>query len=146
VWTAETVLVCALALLHRSVDSFPPIQLESTRPADVSPLADGYVRDGDARIHLVITTAAFTQAMRADYRCGNLQALRKIASVVVHEEWHLRHGHDEAGAYVAQLSALLRLEAGPGSPLYAEVQRSMRAVRRASRPAGHESGTKSRRD
>jgi hypothetical protein len=143
VWTAETVLVCALALLHRSVDSFPPIQLESVRPAGVSRLADGFVRDGDPRIHVVTTTGAFAQAMGSTYRCGNLRALKKIASVVIHEEWHLRHGADEAGAYLAQLTALLYLEAGPGSPLYAEVQRSMRKVRRASRPNSHDPGAKS---
>jgi hypothetical protein len=31
-WTAETVLVCALTLLHRSAESFPPIEFVASRP------------------------------------------------------------------------------------------------------------------
>ena len=48
-----------------------------------------------------------------------------IASVLVHEEWHVRHGGDEAGAYAAQQTTLIRLNAGPGTPLYHEVTRAM---------------------
>jgi hypothetical protein len=59
--------------------------------------------------------------------------LRKIASVLVHEEWHVRHGSDEAGAYAAQLTTLASLDAGPGSRLYHEVVRSMQATIRRSR-------------
>jgi hypothetical protein len=46
-----------------------------------------------------------------------------VASVIVHEEWHLRHGRDERGAYVAQLTALAML--GAPSPLITDVRRSM---------------------
>jgi hypothetical protein len=62
-----------------------------------------------------------------------LNAIRKIASVLVHEEWHVRHGSDEAGAYAAQLTTLVALDAGPGHPVYYEVTRSMQATIRASR-------------
>ena len=130
-WTAETVLVCALTLLHRSVDSFPPIELVAARPFDVSANAEGYVRRGEDRIYVITATAAFTQARRSIHRCGDLQAIRKIASVLVHEEWHVRHGPDEGEAYQAQLGALIRLDAGPGNPLYTDVRRAMHAVRRA---------------
>jgi hypothetical protein len=133
VWAAEIVLVCALTLLHRSEDSFPPIVLVDLRPSHLSADADGYVLEGDARIHLVTTTAAFTRARKALYRCGDLQPLRKIASVLIHEEWHVRHGADEPGAYAAQLTTLASLDAGPGNPLYAEVQRSKRAALRRKR-------------
>jgi len=134
-WTAETVLVCALSLLHRSMGSFPPIELVGARPPYVSANADGYVPLGDTRIYLITSSPAFTRARRAVYKCGELNAIRRIASVLVHEEWHVLHGSDEAGAYAAQLSVLAALGAGPGHPLYYEVIRSMQAViRRAREP------------
>ena len=132
-WTAETVLVCALSLLHRSPGSFPPIELVEMRPPYVSANADGYVPLDDARIYLVTTSPAFDRASRALYKCGDVNALRKIASVLVHEEWHVRHGSDEHGAYIAQLSTLHYLGAGPGNPLYTEVTRSMKVALGRSR-------------
>jgi len=39
VWTAETVLVCALTVLHRSVESFPPIEFVA-RPTPNFPTAN----------------------------------------------------------------------------------------------------------
>jgi hypothetical protein len=132
-WTPETVLVCALTLLHRSVASFPPIELVDSRPPYVSANADAYVPVDHARIYLITASPAFTRARRAVYRCGDLNAIRKIASVLIHEEWHVRHGSDEAGAYAAQLSTLISLDAGPGHPLYHEVTRSRQAALRRSR-------------
>ena len=127
-WTAETVLVCALALLPRQANGFPPIVLLDTRPADVSRNAEAFVRHGDPRIHLLTDSSAFRRARGATDRCGQLQALRKIASIIVHEEWHVRHPGDERGAYDAQRMALLAAGAAPGNPLLAEVQRSMRTA------------------
>ena len=132
-WTAETVFVCALTLLHRRVDSFPPIEFVANRPQYVSANADAYVPIGEARIYLITTSRAFARAQRALYRCGELNALRKIASVLVHEDWHVRNGSDEEGAYAAQLTTLVSLDAGPGHPLYTEVTRSMRATLRRPR-------------
>ena len=133
-WTAEMVLVCALNLLHRSAGSFPPIELVSARPPYVSANADGYVLRGHVRIYLVTASSAFARARRAVYRCGDVYAIRKIASVLVHEEWHVLHGSDEKGAYLAQLTTLASLDAGPGSLLFADVSRSMEAeLRRQSR-------------
>jgi hypothetical protein len=127
------VLVCALTLLHRSVESFPPIEFVDVRPPYVSANADAYVPLGQARIYLITTSPAFSRARRAVYKCGDLNALRKIASVLVHEEWHVRHGSDEAGAYAAQLSTLTSLAAGPGNPVYYEVTKSMQVAIRRSR-------------
>jgi len=135
-WTAETVLVCALTLLHRSVASFPPIELVDIRPPYVSANADAYVPLDHPRIYLITTSPAFTRARRAIYKCGDVNAIRKIASVLVHEEWHVGHGSDEAGAYAAQLSTLASLSAGPGHPLYSEVARSMHVALRRSREQG----------
>jgi hypothetical protein len=130
-WAAETVLVCALALLPRSADTFPPIVLLDARPSDVSRNAEGFVRHGEPRIYLLTDTFSFAQARRAHHPCGGIQALRKIASVVIHEEWHVRHPGDEAGAYSAQLKALNELGAGPGTPLYMEVWYTSRVILRS---------------
>jgi len=45
----------------------------------------------------------------------------KIASVLVHEVWHVGHGSNEAGVHAAQLSTLVALDAGPSNLLYSEV-------------------------
>ena len=127
-WTAETVLVCALSLLTRAADSFPPVQFVAIAPAGVSATAEAFVLSGGDRIYVVTSTPTFRRAQGASDRCGDLQALRKVASVLVHEEWHVLHGADEAGAYAAQLTTLTYLNAGPGNPLYHEVSRAMRAV------------------
>jgi hypothetical protein len=125
-WSATTVLVCALELMGRSAESFPPIAFVEVRPADVSPRADGFVRMPEKTIYLVVSSPAFARARRAQYKCGDFDALRRIASVLIHEEWHVRNGADERGAYQAQLMALLTLDAGPGNPAYEGVKRAMR--------------------
>lgn len=126
-WSAEAVVVCALALLTRGAASFPPIQLVDAPPPDVSANAEAYVRSGDRTIYLVTSTAAFQRARNAVERCSDRGADRRIASVIIHEEAHLR-GADETGAYAAQLLTLTRLGAGPGDPEYVTVMRSMRSV------------------
>jgi hypothetical protein len=133
VWSAATVLACALGLLGRSAASFPPIVFVDTRPSDASDIADAFVREGDPTIYLVTSSPAFQRAQRSQDRCGAFNDLRKLASILVHEEWHVRHGPGERQAYEAQLTALTGLSAGPGHVLYAEVRRSM-AVALASSP------------
>jgi len=135
-WSAEAVLVCAIGLLSRSAASLPPIQLVSHLPADVSPQAEAFVRHGDPRIHLLTSSQAFRDAQRSISKCGDIQALRKLASVIVHEEWHVNHPGDEQGAYNAQLTALTLLGAGLGNPLYQEVTRSRQAVLGRRGPRG----------
>jgi hypothetical protein len=145
VLTAETVLVCALAMLPRRLDLLPPIVLVDTRPAYASPTAEGWVLAHDRRIHLLTTSRAFQRAMRAADRCGDVQALKKIASVVVHEDWHVRNGPDESGAYEAQLTMLTALHSGPGTPLFTEVWLARRHATSAAgspRPAPSPRATK----
>ena len=125
-WTAEAVLVCALAVLGRSPSSFPPIELVGSVPVAASPGTEAYVRRGDPRIYLVTTSDAFLEARASLDRCGNLMAIRKLASVLIHEEVHLRQGGDERAAYQAQLTMLTALGSGPGSPPYSAVHRAMR--------------------
>jgi hypothetical protein len=134
VWTAETVLLCALSLLARPEDSFPEVAFVHTAPEDASRDAEAYVRPGDGRIFLITSSRAFVRARASLYKCGEREALLKLASVLAHEEWHIRHGSDEEGAYAAQLMTLTTLKAGPGTPVFQEVHRSMRAVLRRQTP------------
>jgi hypothetical protein len=60
-------------------------------------------------------------------------AFIKLASIIIHEAWHVRHGQDERGAYLAQLLTLSRLGAGPGSDVYRGVHKSMLAVLKAQK-------------
>jgi hypothetical protein len=126
--TAASVLVCALELLSGSVRELAPIHLVDTLPIDANVGVEGFVRLDPPAIFLVTSTPAFRAAAAAEYKCGHLMALKKIASVIVHEQWHLTHGADERGAYQAQLMALVRMNAGPHTPMYNGVARSMRHV------------------
>ena len=59
------------------------------------------------------------------------------ASLLVHEEWHLRHGADERGAYLAQLTALHALGFDEHSSVYWGVKKAMlRVVAATAQPAG----------
>jgi hypothetical protein len=133
VWSAEAVLVCALELLGRSEPGFPAVEFVEHVPAGVSASAEGYAFYAEARIVLVTSTSAFTKARRASYRCGDVEAIREIAGVLAHEEWHVRHGPDEQGAYDAQLIALLYVDAGQNGPLFHKVMRAKQAVSDASK-------------
>jgi hypothetical protein len=137
VWSAETVFVCALALLGRSEQRFPTVQFVEKVPPGVSPFAEGYLLSAEGRIVLVTSTSTFTRARRARDRCGDVEAIREIAGVLAHEEWHLRHGLDEEGAYDAQLTALESMGAGPNSPVFQQVMRSKQAVSAAAKRAAN---------
>ena len=134
VWTAEAVLVCALTMLGRSERSFPPIQFVDSVPIDASAVAEAFVRVNDPHIYVVTSSRLFQRLQRASDRCGDLTALRKLASVLVHEEQHVAHNASEADAYAAQLTALTALGSGPGTPLYSDVRRAMRHTLAQRRP------------
>jgi hypothetical protein len=63
----------------------------------------------------------YRDAARQDY-----QALVRLAGILAHERWHLRHGRDEVGAYTTQLSAMEYLHAN--SAHLAQVRRALRRV------------------
>ena len=130
-WSAETVFVCALALLGRPEQSFPAVQFIEKVPVGVSPSAEAYVLAEEKRVVLITSTWAFRVAEHAQYQCGRIDALRQIAGVLAHEEWHVRHGPDEEGAYDAQLTALTAVGAGP--MLFNSVMRAKRRVADESR-------------
>ena len=132
-WSVEAVFVCALSLLARSEQSFPPVRFVEHAPAGASRFVGGYVPSGEARIVLVTSTAAFTEARQALDPCANLDAIREIASVLMHEEWHVRHGADEEGAYDTQLTTLVYLGARQDGSLYHKVKQAKLAVTATSR-------------
>jgi hypothetical protein len=134
VWNAQTVFVCALAMLGRTEQSFPPVQFVEKAPVGVSPSAEAYMLTEEKRVVLITSSWAFRVARQAQYQCGQAQALHQIAGVLAHEEWHVRHGLDEEGAYDAQLTALTSVGAGPA--LFNSVMRAkLRAVTESKRRA-----------
>jgi len=134
-WSAVTVLACTLSLLGRSAGALPPIELLDEVPIDVSRNAEAFVRSGEARINLITSAATFRTARQARSHCGDIRSLRKLASVIIHEEWHILHGPDERAAYQAQLTTLIYLGATQSSPEYQSVIKSMNAVLRRRPPA-----------
>jgi hypothetical protein len=128
---AGFVLVCALDLLGRSASRLPPIVVLDERPADASSQAAAFVRRGEHVIYVIASAPVFQTALRLNRettQCKGLDVLRLVASVIVHEEWHLRNGSDEQGAYFAQLTELQRLGAGPGRWSYESVRRAMQTT------------------
>jgi hypothetical protein len=109
-------------------------------PRDASSYVEGFVQAGDPTIYLVTSSRVFRAAQSSRNRCGNRNATRKLASVIVHEEWHVRHGADERAAYLAQLTALTAMGAGQGTGTYGEVTRSMQAVTTAAVNRGSPGG------
>lgn len=137
-WTADVVLLCALELLGRPASSLPPIAFVRSAPAEASAGVEAYVGRGDRTIYLVITGPNFRVLMNDKQRCRDTNAARKLASVLVHEEAHIRHGANERAAYEKQLVTLTALGAGIGSPPYQEAFRAMQHTlkRQQQAPAG----------
>jgi hypothetical protein len=123
--TAAAVVVCALDLLGRSQASVP-IRFLETPPRGASRNVEAFVTRHPDTIYLITTTDAFQSARRGPYERGSNEGCRHIAGVIVHEEWHLRNGDDEEGAYLAQLTALASL--GASNAMLGGVRRSMMFV------------------
>ncbi len=123
--TAELALVCALELLGRPASSFPPIDFIRFAPPDASPGVEAYVGAMDKKIYIVTTSSTFQRLIRSERRCSDRDAARKLASVLVHEEAHVRRNATEKEAYQTQLVTLIALGSGLGSPPYIEVTRAM---------------------
>jgi hypothetical protein len=144
-WTAEAVLICALEMLGRTATTLPPIKFVAVPPPGVPATAEAYVDTNRKAIHLITSSPVFRRAQNARWRCSEVAAIRKLASVLVHEEWHVRNGPSETGAYQAQLMTLLLLHADPGDTDFQAVRRAMRtvtarqkeAVRETLASAGH---------
>lgn len=126
--TATALVACALALLGKSERTMPRIELVDVAPMEASAQVEAYVRPDDATIYLVTSSPVFRAALASNAECGDWGALKKLASIIAHEEWHVRHGSDERGAYHAQLTTLIRIGVAPDNALYTSVVRSMQAV------------------
>jgi len=123
---AASALVCALAALNRSEASLPPIEILETPPPYVSVGTEAFVRQSTGKIYVIASAPVVQQAAgRRRDECGDLYAVKKLASILIHEEWHLKHGPDERRAYERQLVALQQLGVGPGSGVYHDVHQSM---------------------
>ena len=124
-WTAASVLACALSVLGRSPSSMPPIELLDIAPPDVSMGAEGFVRRGSRTIYLITSSRVFQFALTSRQYCSASPEMLKLASVLAHEEWHIKHGPDERSAYEHQLVTLIRLGASPNTGVFLAVQKSM---------------------
>ena len=127
--TSAAVLVCALEILGRSPSELPRIELVAA-PAMAASGVEGFVRPDSGVITLLTDSEVFERAR--DTYCEDVLAVTKLASIIAHEEWHVRYGADEGGAYEAQLDALARAGVPPDSALYANVRKSMHHVLRAA--------------
>jgi hypothetical protein len=117
------VLVCVLAMLGRNEKNTVPVEFVHVRLPHIAENVEAFASRTEGRIYLLTYTPIFRAAQR-----GELEALKKVASIYVHEEWHVRHGGDERAAYEAQLITLTMLGSGPGSGLYGAVKKSMLQV------------------
>ncbi len=129
--SAAAVLVCALSLLSRTAKDMPPIELVDVAPPEVSRFTEGFVRHDPDTIYLLTSSSVFRLAEeRIRDGCTSTPAMKKLASILVHEQWHLRNGSDERGAYYAQLTTLASLGVQADNTLYVQVTRAMLAVTR----------------
>jgi hypothetical protein len=64
--------------------------------------------------------------------------LLKLASIIVHEAWHIKNGPDEAGAYQAQLRFLEVRGGGSPAEIAEGVRRARDRVRARTKQAGDE--------
>ena len=126
--SAAAVVACALALLGRSQSSMPPIVLVDAAPAHASATVEAFVSRPDPNIYVVTSSPVFRDARESHATCADTLAMKKLASILAHEEWHVRHGIAERPAYEAQLTTLLRLGVPPDHGLYISVTRAMQSV------------------
>ena len=125
------VLVCALELLGKSPEHMPRIEILASRPPGASSRAAAFVDTSRHIIYLIASAPPFITAqatVRSGKECVDQDAVKMIASIIVHELWHLSNGPDEEGAYYAQLTELQRLGLGPGRWPYYSVLRAMQAA------------------
>lgn len=111
------VLMCALSMVGPGAPTLPPIELVETTPTDVSPNAEAFVRG--ATIYLVTSIAVFQRAMGSPRRCGEFNALRTIASIIIHEEWHVATSLIPCAAWSQSAPAMSRVRSA--NPMIAQL-------------------------
>ena len=120
--SAAAVVMCALDILGRS-HALVPIEVMPNPPYNASRNAEAFLSREQQRIYLIAASSAFVAAQRGNDGFGSRAGCVKLASIIVHEEWHLRNGSDERGAYLAQLTLLAALGANPA--MISSVRQSM---------------------
>jgi hypothetical protein len=121
-------LASAVMLLGWSGNDVPHIEVVNARPSDRTPTAEAWVRfDANGQAIPVVYVRSDTEVYR-DALAKDYQALVRLAGILAHERWHLRHGRDESGAYDVQLSTMQYLHADAAQ--LAEVRRALMQVRR----------------
>ena len=110
-----------------------PIVLIAALPGTVSPGAEAWtVYDEHGKgDRIFVYTRSRTFRCASAPRWDQDQCLLRLASIIVHEAWHLRNGQDEAGAYEAQLAFLRLTEASAFLQLSETASQDIREVRRA---------------
>jgi hypothetical protein len=127
-WTAASVLACALSVLGRGPADMPRIELIDVAPPYVSDGAEAFVQRATGTIYLITSSSVFQTALKSRTGCSATTAMQKLASILAHEAWHVRHGPDEKSAYQYQLITLIQLGVQPDSGVYRSVQMSMLRV------------------
>jgi hypothetical protein len=129
----RAILDKALRLAGPYVDAHLRLFLVSELPRIVSARAEAWTQfdedDKGDRIFVYTRSRTFLCAIipgRDQNRC-----LLKVASVIVHEAWHLRNGRGEVGAYDAQLIFLQSQEASAFLQVNEGIAVDMLEVRRA---------------
>ena len=102
--TLETVLV--LAGLDRAD---LPVTLTSSVPAAASRGVEGWTSFGaDGQAYRIFVYSGSDIFRCAGWPLAMYQCRVRLASVLVHEAWHFRHGRSEVDAYEAQIAFLMR--------------------------------------
>lgn len=127
--TPAAVVACALSVLGRAPDPRIDIRFMDSPPPGVSKNAEAFLSRSPDVIYLITTSDVFRQAQQSRLVAAAREACKKLASILVHEEWHLHHGADERSAYLAQLTMLAALHADAAT--ISSVKRSMLVVLRA---------------
>ena len=103
-------LAGVITLLGWFGDDVPRFEVVNVKPANTAANVEAWVRFVDGVAIPIIYVRADTAVYR-DAAAKNYQALVRLAGILAHERWHLRHGRDEVGAYEAQLSTMEYLHA-----------------------------------
>jgi hypothetical protein len=145
----------ALLLAGPHLSAHLPIVLISALSWPVSPGAEAWtVYDEHSKgERIFVYTRSRTFQCASVPRWDQYQCLLKVASVIVHEAWHLRNGPDEAGAYEAQLVYLQLNEASAASGFLqsaaaadiSEVRRARDRVLADKRTASKQAGTSAKK-
>jgi hypothetical protein len=105
----DATIKAAVALLPEAVRSTLPEIVLVAEPESGGPQPQAYVEQGSTRIYVNTNGQGYLGAAG-----GNKDALKFLASVIVHEHAHALHGASEAEAYTVQIDTLKTLKAPKG--------------------------------